>query len=48
MLNPNNSQRLENSSLTHGWEIPGHLSSNIKQIDEIETLIEFLLNHFCF
>jgi len=38
MLNPNpdNSQRLENSSLTHRWEIPGHLSS-IKQTAEIEA-----------
>lgn len=35
--NPNNSQRLENSSLTHRWEIPGRLSSSIKQIDKIET-----------
>lgn len=35
--NPNNSQRLENSSLAHRWEIPGRLSSSIKQIDKIET-----------
>lgn len=46
--NPNNSRRLQNSSLTHRWEIPGRLSSSIKQMDKIETLIEFLLNYFCF
>lgn len=46
--NPNNSRRLQNSSLTHRWEIPGRLSSSIKQTDKIETLIEFLLNYFCF
>lgn len=37
MLNPNNSKRLENSLLTHRWEIPWHPSPSIKQIDKIET-----------
>lgn len=46
--NPNNSRRLKTSSLTHRCEIPGHLSSSIKQTDKIETRIEFLLNYFCF
>lgn len=42
--NPNNSRRLQNSSLTHRWEIPGLLSSSIKHTDKRETLTEFLLS----